>query len=148
MKHFILILFLSLFLFNTSKAEVKDTVKIIQKLSCDKKQPIIQKLFTGFMYAKFDSLVIFCSSYVEFYIIQDEERTIYRSLTDYGLVNELDNIFRGVNYSKFRISSGKNIKNEEVILVKLFFMDGYETPDINVYFILSSLETIKSVVIQ
>lgn len=151
MKHFIVILLL-MFSFGFLKSEPDDTTKL--KLEIHKyshRKDMINKMFNAFIYSKFDSLVIYCNGYVDFFIIQNEFNVEQKNLTEYGAISALNDIFRGVSFEKFKILSGKNTNNEDVLFVQIFFFDRLEenkTPDINVYFVLDSKEFIKSIILN
>lgn len=148
MKRFILTLSLFMLCFNLLKSEIKDTSKITSIQTISVKQQIIDKLFNAFAYQKFDSLIIFCNNDIDLFVVQNDTKANHRLVTDYGLISDLNAMFKGVNYETFKILSGITIKNNYVILVRIFFFEGYEIPDINVCFVLDNKESIKSVIIN
>lgn len=141
-----------MFSFGFLKSEPEDTTKL--KLEIHKyshKKDMVNKMFNSFIYLKFDSLVMYCNGYVDFFIVQNEFKIDYKNLTEYGAISELGDIFRGVSFEKFKILSGKDTNNEDVLFVQIFFIDKLEEnkiPDITVYFILDSKEFIKSIIIN
>ena len=139
----LLFLFILIFSFNL-KAEVKDTTK--QSIKIDSKTEIINNIFKCFANTKFDSLIIFCEEDIDFYIEKSDDKIYHMRETDCSFLCDLNIIFKNIDYNKFHILSGRTL-NEDVILVKIYTSDADMKPTFNVYFFLSSKNSIKSVTI-
>ena len=117
MKYYCII-FLTL-LFTQLKAEMsEDTCKVIcVETMGDHKSMIVNKLFSCFENANFDSLAPYCKDEIDFIIQTTDSTTRYERVTEYKMIQDFDNMFRKLSYRKFKILSTKTKSNEDIILV-------------------------------
>jgi hypothetical protein len=140
----LIFLFILIFSFNL-KAEIKDTTK--QSIKLDSKTEIINNLFKCFANTKFDSLIIFCEEDIDFYVEKSDGKIYHMRETDCAFLCDLNVIFKNTEYNKFHILSGKDINGQEVLLVTLFASESDQKAYLNIYFYLSTKQSITKVII-
>ena len=148
----LILLFMTLSCQSQTQAEIKmpcDTTKFVLK-NLDAKPVIIRELYNCFVNGKFRPLVIYFRTYVEFSIkhtdkLTSESTYLTETITEYGAVQKLDDIFSQIKYSHFVIMSAKTNANEDILIARLS-MEEDESSILNVCFILDSSNAIKTVV--
>ena len=147
MKKYIFILSFFVLFFNITKiySETKDTCKEKIIINTDLKSQVIKKLFDCFVESKFKSLVIFMNNSVEFGYRKDSSFA-KEIVTDFKIVDILDDFLKHLPYTRFKIMSGKNIYSEDVFIVRLFASDNDDT-FMDIFFILDKHSSIKTIAI-
>jgi len=144
MKYLFSILLFFMISFGTLKGNVKDTTKIKTELKIDAKKEVINKLFNCFVEKEFFSAAIFCSSHMEF-VTKKDTNFVIDSGTEYKALDNLTNIFRHIEYTRFKILSGKNKLDEDIIFVKIFLFEHTDEYEIDIFFVLNCRNEIKTI---
>lgn len=149
MRKLIFILFflcLSIGSFSNNYNGTKDTCNI-QKIKVSTKREIATKIFHCFNTREFDSLIIFLENPIEFSVIKDSITIIEDKLTDYHTILNLNSIIEAVNPHSCRIISGKNRKNEDVLVLEMLIYEQEEKYILNISFILDYKGAIHKIII-
>jgi hypothetical protein len=144
MKYLFSIILFFLISFGTLKGNVKDTTKLKTEIKLDIKKEIINKLFHCFTDKEFFSAVIFCNGQMDFIIKRDSDFVV-DSGTDYKALSNLTNFFQPIEYSRFKILSGKNKLDEDVIFVQIYLLEHTDEYKIDVFFVLNCQSEIKTI---
>lgn len=144
MKYLFSILLFFLISFGNLKGNVKDTTKLKTELKVDVKKEIINKIFYCFTDKEFFGAVIFCSSQMDFIIKRDSD-FIVDSGTEYKALSNLTNFFKPIEYTRFKILSGKNNLEEDVIFVQVYLLEHTDEYKIDVFFVLNCRNEIKTI---
>lgn len=149
MKKLIFILSLLFLSLASARATSDDTCKIAINANYDSKGAIIMKLYNCYAEGKFDSLVPFCNESVDFIYRQKNDSLTKESGTDWRAIDNLNKIFKKLNYARFKIMSAKNKSGEDVLLVRIYLFEDKEKEDfsIDTFFILNYRGEIKIIAI-
>lgn len=147
MRKFLFILFFILSYTNCEaiNSEIKDTSKI-EKIQIDLKPEIAQQLKLSCLNADFDGLIKFLGSRVDFMLIKQDD-IIQDCMTDYGAVENLNNLIKTINYSFFKITSGLNSDSELLFTITLFIKENQNQYEVHISFILDDKSEIETVAI-
>ena len=154
MKNALLTLMLILFLIYPNSilasTKTKDTTSfLLKKTNIDIKPDIIRQIVKSFSNEKFDSLIIFIDSYVDFFYVSSSGKYISRNLTDYGVLSEVEDFFSTFEYRSFKVLNGLNQYNEDIIQVYIFPTNITTViPDVIVSFVLDKKQIITAIAIQ
>ncbi len=145
------IFFILFFNLNTSAITPNlsnDTIKCkIEKI--DLQPDIVREIIKSFSNGKFDSIVIFLDSNVDFYYVNKDGESISKYMTDYKALSELETFLQAFHYKQFKVMAGVNNLKERIIQVSVYFINENElNPDIIVSFIIGINQNITDIAIQ
>jgi len=147
MKRLILITFF-LFSFISFKCSVKDTSKLFLNIHSNIKEELTSNLFKSFVDRKFENLMMFLNLNVEFVFKDKSGEIYYDRVTDLGAISNLNHMFGSSTYDRIKLKIGKNDNDDDTFLIEIFFLEGYETADLKVFFVLNKNNAIKIIIIE
>ena len=141
------ILFMLLFCFSVSRIIAGDTVTVhtIPKFSL--RPEIARTLLNGTVTECYDTLVKYCNSSVSL-LVDFDNNTFKEEMSDYKVVDELNDFIKQVPYGYIKVLDGVNKMNQQTIVVELYWSSNTSIPPIaQLYFILNDKEEVKTILI-
>lgn len=134
-----------MFSFNFVSAEVKDTCKT-PVIKIDTKPQIVNLFFNCLIEKDFWKLSNYCNGSVDFITVFNGNERI-ESGTELKAIDNLENIIKKIEYSSFKIASGKTELGENVIVANLYPFENMKSYSLNIVLVLNYKNEINKMVL-